>query len=140
MSRQLRRGEEGSEYANAIVFVNPNDKDWTEHRYVLWFGAYGWTRLCVWANSLEDGLDEAVDWIEENAPGLLCDDAVNEAYNDALAQGKSVEEAAEIAEVDTTCAGNHCVHLNSSEWGILAEDPSRDDLLALLGRTERKPS
>ncbi len=64
-----------------IIEVNPGDRDWTCHVYVLYFGAYGWTQLRVWANHLEDALDECIDWIVDNAPGLLADDQVAEEYN-----------------------------------------------------------
>ena len=30
-----------------ITYVNPNDKSWTNHRFVLWFGACGPTFLLV---------------------------------------------------------------------------------------------
>lgn len=114
-----------------IIIVNPNDRDWTDSRFVLCFGAYGWTRLMVYANSLEDALDECVDWIADNAPGLLADDAVHKAYNEAIANGMSEEAAQGEAEEDTTCAGNEGHYLNSWEWGIVAENPSRADVLAL---------
>lgn len=65
--------------SDPIIAVNSHDKSWTRHRYILWFGAYGWTRLMVWANSVSDALDEAADWMEENAPGLLDDNTVMEA-------------------------------------------------------------
>lgn len=127
-----------------LVFVNPSDKDWTRQRYVLWFGAYGSTRLVVWANHLEDALDEAVDWIEEHAPGLLADEQVREAYVEALAEaaanGEDPEDedmiaaAQQVAERDTTCAGNHGRYINSWEWGIVAENPTRADILELQGR------
>ncbi len=120
--------------ADSIVAVNGSDRTWTRHRYILAFGAYGWTRLMVWANSLDDALEEAGDWIEEHAPGLFCDEQVREAYEEALTEGKSEEEAQEEAEVDTTsvCSGNH--YLLSWEWMILAEDPSRAQVLELMGR------
>ena len=111
-----------------IVAVNGSDRDWTDHRYILCFGAYGWTRLMVWANSLEDALDESVDWIVENAPGLLCNEEVYAEYNRLVAEGKSVEEAMEEATVDTTCAGNCGDYLLSYEWGIVAEDPTREEI------------
>jgi hypothetical protein len=115
-----------------IVLVNPDDKSWTSHRYILCFGAYGWTRLMVWANHLDGALDEAIDWIADNAPGLLANDEVQEAYEAAIAEGKSEEEAAEEAEEDTTRGGNCGHYLNSWEWGILAEDPTREDLKNLI--------
>lgn len=125
-----------------ITPINASDRDWTRHRYILWFGAYGDTRLMVWANSLDDALDECIDWIADNAPGLLADEQVEEAYKEALAEalaeGLDQEEAEERAQdeamVDTTCGGNCGHYLLSWEWGILAEDPTRADILELQGR------
>lgn len=131
---KLRRGEEGDTYTSAIVFVNATDADWTCHRYVLCFGSYGGTRLCVWANSLDDALDECVDWIEENAPGLLCDERCEEEYKRCLAEGMSEEEAIEQAEEGITRAGNHGGAILSHEWGVVAENPTRAQILELLGR------
>lgn len=114
-----------------IVPVNGTDRDWTRHRYILWFGAYGEIRLMVWANSLEDAFDEAVDWLAENAPGLLADEAVNDAYNRAIEDGASHEAAAKAAEMDMMIGGNCGHYVNSWEWGIVAEDPTRDEILAM---------
>ena len=121
-----------------INIVNPGDRDWTKHRYVLQFGAYGWTVLLVWANSLDDALDESIDWIVDHAPGLLCDDEVQEEYERLIAEGKSEEEAQEEAEVDTTCGGNAGNRINSWDWAIVAEDPSRDVLLTIMGRDQER--
>lgn len=43
--------------ADPLKLVNPHDRNWTSSRFVLAFGAYGWTVLVCWANSLEDALD-----------------------------------------------------------------------------------
>lgn len=118
-----------------IVPVNGSDRAWTRHRYILAFGAYGWTRLMVWANSLDDALDEAVDWIADNEPGLLVDETVQYAYNFAIGEGVDEDEARELAEADTTCAGNAGHYLASWEWHVLAEVPSRAEVLALQGRS-----
>lgn len=115
-----------------VIGINPGDATWTKHRFVLWFGACGGAKLFVNANSLEDALDECVDWIADNAPGLLCDDTVNEAYNEAISAGKSEEEARDEAEADTTCAGNNGHYLLSWEWGLVCEDPSFAELRALV--------
>ena len=119
----------------AIVPVNSNDREWTRHRYILAFGAYGWTRLMIWANSLDDALDEAIDWLVDNAPGHICDEQVEEAYKEAIAEGKSEDEAMEIAEQDTTSGGNCGNRILSYEWFILVEDPTRAQILELQGRT-----
>jgi hypothetical protein len=47
---------------NKIIPINGSDRDWTKHRYIPCFGAYGDTLLMVWANDLDDALDECVDW------------------------------------------------------------------------------
>lgn len=111
-----------------IVDINRADHSWTSHRYVLAFGAYGDTLLLVHANGLDDALDEAIDWLVEHAPGHIIDDQVNEAYREAIAEGKSEEAAIEIAEQDTTTGGNAGNHINSSEWTIVVEDPTREQL------------
>lgn len=117
-----------------IVIVNGSDRAWARHRYILAFGAYGWTRLMVWANGIDSALDEAVDWIAKNAPGLLCDDTVQYAYKFAIGEGISEERAQELAEQDTTCAGNAGHYIASHEWFILAEDPTRAQVLEIQGR------
>lgn len=60
MSKVIEIGEDFTSAGLVkITLVNPSDKSWTKHRYILSFGAYGWTRLMVWANSVGDALDEA---------------------------------------------------------------------------------
>jgi hypothetical protein len=114
-----------------MIAINSTDKSWTRHRYVLSFGCFYNAVLLVWANSLEDALDECIDWLAEHKPGLLCDKAVQEEYERALAEGKDEETAYEESVVDTTCGGNNGHYINSWEWSILAENPSRADLLSL---------
>lgn len=112
--------------------VNSTDKDWTSQRFVLWFGAYGTTRLLVWGNSLEDALDACVDWLEDNAPGLLVShEELEELYKEARAEGLDEDRAWERATVDLTCAGNHSRHIPSWEWGILFDNPTREQLKSL---------
>jgi hypothetical protein len=128
-----------------IILVNPESGEpryRSRERFVLWFGAYGATYLMVWADHLEDALEEAIDWIVEHAPGLLADEQVEEAYRDAQKEHgchnpewpEWCEQCGEEAEMDTTCFGHSGIHyLHSWEWGIVAENPSRDDLRALIG-------
>ena len=115
-------------FGRDVILVNPSDRDWTRHRYVLWFGGCGVTNLMIWANGLEDALDEAVDWIAEHAPGYLADESVHEEYNRLIAEGKSEDEAREKAEADTTIAGNAGNYLHSWEWGLTLENPTRKEL------------
>jgi hypothetical protein len=116
---------------SGIAVVNPERRDYCRHKYILHFGAYGWTMVMVWANSLDSALDEAVDWLAENGPGLICDDAVAEAYREAIAEGLSEEDAYTRACEDTTSAGNEGHYILSYEWGVSAEDPTREQVLEL---------
>lgn len=100
--------------------------------YVLAFGAYGSTQLLVYAGSLEDALDECVDWIAENAPGLLCDDMVNAEYRLAIAEGCSEDDAHERATADMTCAGNCGNYIASWEWAIVLDRASPREISAYV--------
>mgnify|MGYP001574547708 CR=1 FL=1 len=110
-----------------LTIVNPGA---AAHRWILAFGAYGDTHLMVWADNLNDALDESIDWIADHAPGLLVDDAVHEAYRSGIAEGLDEEAAQDAATVDTTCNGNCGHYINAWEWTIVAEDPSREMILA----------
>lgn len=117
--------------------LNGSDRAWARHRYILAFGEPGSTRparLMVWANSLERALDDAADWLAENAPGLLCDAEVSEAYEAAKAAGMSEDEACEESLVDVTVAGSGGHFIHSEWWTVVATDPTRAEILALQGR------
>ena len=118
-----------------VYAVNPNDADWTSGRFILAFGAYSALYLVIWANSFDDALDGAIDWIADHKPGLLCDDQVAEAYKDALAEGYSEDQAHEKAAMDCICAGNAGNYIPSWEWSVVAENPTRQQMLAILGRS-----
>lgn len=165
---RLMQGRETGRLENQIHVVNPPGEggsawmakngrpvyNYPRTRFLLAFGAYGWTKLLVWANYLEDALDEAIDWIADNAPGLLCNDQVAEDYREALArlteenaalpeeERRSEEdlesEAYDESTEDTTCGGNAGDYILSHEWCIMAEDPSREDLLQVMDR-DREP-
>ncbi len=120
-------------FERKLWIVNPVERAWTKSRFILWFGACGPTYLLVYANSLDDALDECVDWLVDHAPGQLADEQVHDEYNRLIAEGKSEEEAMEGAAVDTTCAGNCGNYLNSWEWGIAAENPTRAQLVEFIG-------
>lgn len=129
-----------------IVVVNPVERSWTRNRYVLWFGACGPTRLMVWANGLEDALEEAAEWLAENAPGLIMThdseelrSLVREAceergisYDDMPWRGdddaqEAWNDACDAATVDHTYTESGWIP--SWEWGICLEDPTRAELL-----------
>jgi hypothetical protein len=127
------RGQEKA--VRVVIPVNASERNWTDNSYILAFGTYGDILLYVWARSLEDVFDKCIDWIAENAPGLLCDDVVAEEYNRCrkLDPSLSEEECHEAATIDTTCGGDEGHYIHSSEWSIVCENPSRADILSLLG-------
>lgn len=118
---------------NGVVLVNPIDRG-ADHRYIFALGAYGWTKVMIWADSLDSALDAAVDWCRDYAPGLLANEQRDEAYDDAVRSGLTHEEAWDAAHVNLTIAGNWGDTIRSDEWHIVAEDPSRSEVLAILGR------
>lgn len=111
----------------SVTCINRAEKGrYANPAWVLCFGAYGWTRLLVYASSLESALDECVDWIADNAPGLLCSDQVTEAFDSYMAENPeaSEEEGMEYAGVDMTCAGNAGDYIASWEWCVALENAS----------------
>lgn len=128
-----------------LTLINPSCKPYGKG-YILCFGAYGDTYLHVYASSLDDALDECVDYLADASPGLLCDDEVNEAYeaayNEAIEAGEdedeAMETARELAEVDTTQAGNCSNYLRSWEWRIVAEDVTGRQLCAMVREIKAK--
>lgn len=103
-------------------------------RFVLAFGSHGWTVCLVWADHLEDALDECIDWIADNAPGLLRDEQVRGEYNRLIAEGKSEDEAFEESTADMTCGGNYDNYIASWEWRLLAENPDRQTLKDIVAQ------
>lgn len=51
--------------------ANPDDAAWTKHQYIWQFGAYGGTHVVSYGDSFDDGLEEAMDWLADNAPGIF---------------------------------------------------------------------
>jgi hypothetical protein len=90
-------------YAKLVGETRPllDAGDHCRNFYALAFGAYGDTRLLVRAESLEDALEMAVEWIDDNAPGLL--HTIGEAeYIEAAAElgyDPNTENEAEQAEI-----------------------------------------
>lgn len=50
-------------YTQQITLINPTCRGDYKSFYVLWFGAYGWTRLHVYADHLEDALEELYAYV-----------------------------------------------------------------------------
>ena len=93
----------------------------------------GMSHYLVFADHEGDALDEVIDYIAENNPGMLADDQVNEAYKAAIDCGATEEQAWECATADTITGGNCGNHLIS--WEVqLTESPSREYILRLQQR------
>jgi hypothetical protein len=119
-----------------ITIVNHGDASWTKHSYVLAFGGFTIATprlLLVYANSLDDALEEMIEWVAENHPGSLANDQIAEAYQEAIDGGADEEDAQEEAEVDTTSDGNGN-YIHSEDWHIVAEDPTEDELQLIAKR------
>ncbi len=124
--------------SRTIVPVNGSDRDWTRHRYVLWFGACAPTRLMIWANGLESAIEIAGHIMPEGSEELaeLRKEACEEAglpYPPTCDHSELEEEgyyaAFESAEADLTYTESG--YLTSYEWGIDLEDPTRAQVLEL---------
>ena len=122
------------------------------HRYVLWFGSgYGpATNILVYADSLEAALGDAAQEIAERWPGLFTEPDYQDAFEDLQQDGtipegwtwamvssmhpdtppgRALQAVMEHAEADLTYTESGWIA--SWEWGIVAEDPTRKELLAI---------
>lgn len=127
----IQIGPRNTSFGRLVTLVNPTDQHSCRHRFIFAFGMIAPTYLMVWSDGIEDALDEAMEWCAEHAPGLLCDAEVAAAFKEALAEGKDEGEAIEAAEADTTQSGSGH-YVRSEDWAIVAEDPTRAQLDALL--------
>lgn len=119
---------------HTLYLINPAERDYTRHRFVLWFGQIGTIYASVWADNLDDGLEIAGDWLKEYAPGMLCDEIVQEEYERLIEAGYTEEEAQDVAVEDTLQLENGS-YLASWDWGIVMEDPTRAQLVEFVGET-----
>lgn len=110
------------------------------HTFVLTFqGDY----LVIYAGSLDNAIDEMIDWVAENHPDELVDDQVNEAFRTALEANEidpdsdldwdddDVQAAQQEAEADTTQGGNNAHYINSDDWSIVSDGASHSDLVEI---------
>lgn len=145
----LSIGESGSSFSRQIHIVNPQDREfWKRHGEVkckvLWFGAYGWTRLLVYTDSWEDAIKECAAWLAEHAPGHImahssdehialikeaCEDA-GTTYEQAMADDDLMMRICESAETDLTYTESG--FLTSHEYGIALENPDTETLYQFI--------
>jgi len=115
-----------------------------ETGYLFSFGAYGDTHVAVIGGSLEDGLESCLDWLDDNAPGLLhtitAEGYANAARELGLEWPSEDEEVigkvTQEAETDMTMVGhttlNHGNCIPSYEWFV--RDLDAAELATLMRR------
>ncbi len=138
--------------------MNPSGKAWTSHRYVLALGAASLTTphyLLVWSSSLEDALEQALEWCDDYAPGLLTTfepddyraqaDALGVTWQDSWPdyEDPEFEKVAQATEADHMIIGHTTLksgatHIASDEWQIVCEDPTRAQLKAFIADLEAR--
>lgn len=124
--------------------ANPSDcgKDLFEFR----FGAYGCTHLYVWGEHLEEALEEAFEWLDENAPvHLVSNERLTELYKEAAeelgfdpytTEEDECDQITTRAEADLTICSHTTLYngaaLNSSEWYVNEITDTSDVMLASI--------
>ena len=114
-------------------------------RFVLWFGACAPTQVLVYADNLEDALEDAAQEIDDRGwKGLFTEPDYEDAFRDLQRDGKipagitmedirTCDKYSELvlqaAEEDLTYTESG--YIASWEWGVVAEDPSREELLKI---------
>lgn len=146
----------GARQIHIINTPDPSSEEDFAQNFLLWFGSVSPTYLLVFKDagidSLDDALNEAVDWIEDHAPGLLCDDEVHDKYQRLVKEAcdkkglpdenmlgdRVLDKLREKSEANTTRAGNHGRYLHGSEWGVDGEDVPIEALRRIAYGSELK--
>lgn len=141
----IELGEDFS-FTGHLTMINPTMRRFHDHAFVLCFGAYGWTRLHVYADSLEDALEECASWLADHAPGLITKQNSDE-YNDLMREAceesnlvwpppKDCDDYEPYWEAEESAMTDHtrteAGWIPSWEWGIALEDPTVPELYAFV--------
>ena len=114
---------------DGIPVLNQTDHDWCRNLYLMWAGAYGDTKCFVWANSFDDAFEHLVEWLDDEAPGLLTRlDYVGAALELEMPTtdlekltDEQQEQVREHAEMDMALVGHTTLKngdaIASHEWG-----------------------
>jgi len=116
--------------------------------FLFSFGAYGDTHVAVIGGHLEDGLEASLEWLDDNAPGLL--HTITDADYAAAAKELGIDwnkvdatddndlwsRIAQHAETDLTMVGHTTLKngncIPSWEWSV--RDLGADELERLMAR------
>lgn len=136
--------------------ANPSQVDFFEdNRFVregpLWqlsFGAYGSTHVYVWADGAESAFEEAVEWLDDNAPGMLVMVGEEDYQRAADELGKVWDpsepdyEVIETAEADMTMIGHttlkHGNAVASWEWQLREVERGSDEWNDVVERSREE--
>ena len=130
-----------------VPIANPDEFEDDKKLYLFTFGAYGWTKVYVWADHDEDAFEIAVEWLDDNAPGHLTDvteddlkrsaEDLNVAWQPTWPDWDDAvfSHVAQNAEADLTQIGHttlkHGQYLHSWEWAFdEVTDPAEYERIA----------
>jgi hypothetical protein len=136
--------------SDEIPIANPDDANWNDNLYELWFGAVGTQKLYVWASSFDSAWETAVEWLDDKGKcgyfTFLGENELREAADDLGIRwpgikafsgsiGSRAEKILERAEADLTVIGHTTLecekkmkgsaYIASHEWG--GRDVTRRD-------------
>lgn len=135
-------------YTRQTTMINPTMRNQHKHCYVLWFGAYGWTRLHCYAMSLEDAIEDCAAWLADFAPGHIMAHGSDEHMElikeqcderglawpvpeDAWQRDNNPYDAA-VNDAESDLTYTESGFLTSHEWGIALEDPTVEEFYAFI--------
>jgi len=136
-----------------IPIANETERSWQTGLFLFSFGAYGDTHVLVWAqpDDVDTALETAIEWLDENAPGLgvsheelqaYAEDAAREAgyasissleaaIDDGSADPAEMDHVLQDAETDLYVVGHttlkHIAALRSWEWYVSDVDCDSDE-------------
>jgi len=140
--------------ADEIPIANASDLSFESGLYLLTFGAYGTTKVFVWADSVEVAFEVAAEWLDDNAPGHLV--SIDEEELKAAAKDLGIpwnpkwigpdgnddrdfQKVIEHAEADLTQIGHttlqHGQYVLSYEWWVDEVDAGTDDYRIVKARS-----
>lgn len=106
--------------------ANPTDHDWTSGLFALTFGAVGTTYVLAWANSADDALEEAADYLEEAGKSgyFVPEDVMRQHYEEAKAElGEGAEEDAVHQKAEEDLTYTEAGYIPSHEWWVNEASP-----------------
>lgn len=137
-----------------VVLANLPEYSWGSGHYRAWklfslgFGAYGSTNVAVFANSLEDAVEESAAWLRDYAPGIFTDvtqDDIHDAQVElAEERGVNIQDMEDDDDLMCRVYDNATQDLTytesgyiaSWEWGFfMSEDSLQGEILQRVATT-----